>query len=64
MWKLAILLMALGTGCVTVNPAAICDATRGDRGALADALLIDGGDQSAVAGARLIGKLDAGCGGR
>lgn len=44
-----------------VNASAICEGTRAERDALTDALLLDGGDASVVAGYNLISKLDAGC---
>lgn len=51
----------LASGCASVNQIAICDGTRQERDALADALLLDGGDVSLVAGQALIAKIDAGC---
>lgn len=49
------------TGCVAVAPVAVCDATAGDRTALAAALVADGGPASMAAGRTLISRLDAGC---
>lgn len=48
-------------GCASVQPAAVCDATAGDRTALAAALVADGGPASRAAGRTLISRLDAGC---
>jgi hypothetical protein len=42
---------------------AICDGTAAARSEHAAALVEDGGDKSVVTGARLIGLIDAGCGG-
>ncbi len=53
--------MTLVTSCASVSQNAICDATIKDRDALTQALLLDGGDVSVVAGQNLIAKLDAGC---
>lgn len=61
MQRLAIILAMLASGCASVNQIAICDGTRQERDALADALLLDGGDVSLVAGQALIAKIDAGC---
>lgn len=56
------ILLFCATGCVNVgNDAAICDGTKSDRREHAAALAIDGGDLSVVTGARLIGRIDAGC---
>lgn len=57
----ASILLASTCGCVSVSNSAICDGTVASRGALADALLADGGNLSVVAGARLISQLDAAC---
>lgn len=54
--------MLLGSGCVGVNQIAICDGLRSDIDALADALLIDGGDMSVTTGQVVVAKFDAGCG--
>lgn len=43
------------------NEAALCDGTKRARDAHTAALLADGGAQSVVTGANLIGILDAGC---
>lgn len=48
-------------GCATVQPVAVCNATAGDRTALAAALVADGGPNSMAAGRTLISRLDAGC---
>jgi hypothetical protein len=60
MFLAAMPLMTL-LGCATVQPAAVCDATAGDRTALAAALVADGGPHSMAAGRTLISRLDAGC---
>lgn len=56
-------LTLLMSGCANVSATAICSGTVGDRDALTLALLEDGGPKSKTAGANLISKLDAGCGG-
>lgn len=56
----AMLLMTLSS-CAAVQPVAVCDATAGDRTALAAALVADGGPDSMAAGRTLISRLDAGC---
>jgi hypothetical protein len=58
---LLLMLTTLAGACVNVNQTAICEGTRAERDALADALLLDGGDASVIAGHDLISKLDAGC---
>ena len=55
-------LMLLGGGCLNANGAAICDGLRADVDALADALVIDGGDRSVTAGQVMISRFDRGCG--
>ena len=47
--------------CAAVQPVAVCDASAGDRTALAAALVADGGPDSMAAGRTLISRLDAGC---
>lgn len=59
---LAMTLLLPAAGCLSADAAAICDGTRPDRTAHAKALAEDGGDKSVVTGARLLKKLDAGCG--
>lgn len=63
---LILTLSALVSGCASVwpiaSPSALCEGTANDRDDLMSSLLVDGGDQSAVAGERLLAKLDAGCG--
>ena len=60
---LAMTLPLLGAGCVNAgNDAAICDGSKQDRREHAAALAIDGGNLSVVTGARLIRRIDAGCG--
>ena len=61
--RLGMILTLLLSGCASVSVPAICKGTEGPRDALTIALLADGGPQSTVAGANLIAKLDAGCGG-
>ena len=58
-----IALTLLLTGCVSASDPAICAGTERDRDRLTDALLIDGGPESRAAGATLIARMDAGCGG-
>ncbi len=56
--------LLLATGCATAPVAdleALCDATRADRAAHADALLADGGDASVSTGATLLARTDAAC---
>lgn len=55
------MLLTLLSGCANVNPAAICDGTIKSRNDLADALIVDGGPASLIAGATLIAQLDDGC---
>lgn len=43
------------------SPLALCLGTKADRQAHAEALIVDGGPQSRVSGANLLGSLDAGC---
>ena len=62
MLKLAMILILLTASCVSVQPAAICDGLRAPVDDLNRALIADGGPQSKTAGARVIGKYDAGCG--
>ncbi|WP_162685467.1 hypothetical protein [Roseovarius amoyensis] len=59
---LAMTLLLPVAGCLSVDAEAICDGTRADRTDHAEALAEDGGDKSVVTGARLLKKLDAGCG--
>jgi hypothetical protein len=62
MKRLSLLILPLlASGCVTASPVAVCDGTVEARDALADALLVDGGNQSVVAGARLLSVMDAAC---
>ena len=57
------MLMIFVSGCaIAPSSDAICDATQRLRDAHTEALLDDGGDQSVITGAALIGALDAGCG--
>ena len=62
---LILTLAALTSGCASVwpiaSPNALCEGTVAERDELTVALLTDGGDQSVVAGERLIARLDAGC---
>lgn len=58
---LAAMPLMIVTGCATVPPVAVCDATASDRTALAAALVADGGPNSMAAGRTLISRLDAGC---
>lgn len=58
---LAAMPLMIVTGCATVPPVAVCDATAADRTALAAALVADGGPSSMAAGRTLISRLDAGC---
>lgn len=58
---LAAMLPLIVSGCTAVQPVAVCDATAGDRQALAAALVADGGPNSMAAGRTLISRLDAGC---
>ena len=59
---LALTLIWPAAGCVSVaSNSAVCDGTRAARSAHATALADDGGPQSVVTGARLIGLIDAGC---
>ena len=53
--------MTLSSGCATVQTSAICDATVKSRDDLTVALLDDAGPKSMMAGATLIGQIDAGC---
>ena len=60
---MAMILMLLAAGCVSaVSEAAVCDGTEAARREHAAALASDGGDRSAVTGAKLIRLMDAGCG--
>ena len=62
MRRLLIILPMLVTGCANlVNDAALCSATSQARKAHAQALLVDGGDQSVVTGANLLDDFKAGC---
>ena len=56
------MLMLLVSGCLNANATAICDGLRGDVDALAEALLIDGGDLSVTTGQVVISRFDRGCG--
>lgn len=57
------LFLTFATGCATTPvDSAICEATTGDRQALASALLDDGGEASLRAGERLLSALQAACG--
>ena len=57
-------LMLLASGCVTApNDSALCNGTEAARAAHAEALLDEASDAAVITGARLIGLLDAGCGG-
>ncbi|WP_424967349.1 hypothetical protein [Dinoroseobacter sp. S375] len=51
------------SGCVTSlrSTPAVCDGTRSERVAHADALLTDGGPLSVATGSDLLSKLHAGC---
>lgn len=52
------------TGCVTApSDSALCDGTEAARAAHAEALMDEASDAAVITGARLIGLLDAGCGG-
>ncbi|RRH71979.1 hypothetical protein [Falsigemmobacter faecalis] len=62
--SIALTLMLLVTGCVRVDPAAICDGSRAARTEHAAALAADGGARSVVTGVALIEAIDAGCGAR
>jgi hypothetical protein len=62
--RLILKLLALGFASVSLSACsqpAICDGTAEARDALNAALLVDGGDQSVVAGAQLLSIMDAGC---
>lgn len=61
MLKLAMIPLLLTSSCATVQSAAICDGLRGPVDELNRALIEDGGARSKTAGARVIGKYDAGC---
>ena len=62
-WPLVMIPLLLVTGCVSVgSDAAVCDGTEVARREHAAALASDGGDRSAVTGAKLIRLMDAGCG--
>ena len=57
-------LMLLASGCVTEpSDSAICDGTEAARAAHTEALIDEASDAAVITGARLIGLLDAGCGG-
>lgn len=65
-WKAmsTLLTMMWLAGCATTPSApAICDATRGSRADLADALLADGGPRSQRAGLLVLDQVAAGCAG-
>ena len=60
--SLLLMLPALVAACATVNQNELCRSLAPRADALADALLIDGGEQSVVAGEYFIAGFDAGCG--
>ncbi|MTH65083.1 hypothetical protein [Paracoccus shanxieyensis] len=65
MSRLMILTLMLSVSACASTPAsgpAICDATRGSRAGLADALLSDGGPESQRAGLLVLDQMAAGCG--
>ena len=62
MRRLLIILPMLVTGCVSsVNDAALCNATAQAPKTHAQALLVDGGDQSVVTGANMLDAFKSGC---
>lgn len=60
--SMALTLTLLVTGCVRVDPAAICDGSRQARAEHAAALAVDGGERSVMTGVALMQAIDAGCG--
>jgi len=61
---LAMIPLFFAAGCVTGTPTsgdALCGQTRAARADLASALAVSPDDAAVVAGARLIGLIDAGC---
>jgi len=62
-WIFPATLLTLASGCSTVSGVAICDGSQAARDAHTEALLLDGGDESVMTGAYLLGLLDTACAG-
>ena len=61
--SLPLTLLLLVTSCASVSQSELCQSLSPRVDAHAEALLVDGGDQSVITGEYLIAGFDAGCGG-